>query len=466
MAEKMEKMKMRCNILDRVMCSVAMATATIVSAQPQRTYIIDFEEYAEDTPITTQYERWGVRFSAASTNAPPIVAREGNPIRAHASNNGGNDPRISSGVAGLTDPLVNGDYAIPSDLVMDFNPPITSLRLFVIDIDNQDQVTLRAFRRGSEVDFDTVNAGNARAGDAVSTRFDVSAAEIDRVVVDVGSPNGTMGYAIDFVSFTRACGVVPCRAPDVRVFQERTAGAGDFVSVGSVGYFLTSATASELYAYGVPDGDSYNGPLVTPVTDRTHLILADTADGVTLMVVHDNPVPDNNGGGRAEMRVTLTGDCTRTVRTVQDDPTNRDANDVYVRSSDGCVFTSRQSWSGENTDGCTISGLDPFGVLDVSFADVNNNSSTPVIDGLTEWRVYSSGGSPLTLDLVEGRRVRFLLVPPCPADFNNDNFLDFFDYSDYVDSFESGSPRADFNGDGFLDFFDYADFVAAFELGC
>jgi hypothetical protein len=25
---------------------------------------------------------------------------------------------------------------------------------------------------------------------------------------------------------------------------------------------------------------------------------------------------------------------------------------------------------------------------------------------------------------------------------------------------------ADFNGDGFVDFFDYLDFVAAFEIGC
>ena len=58
----------------------------------------------------------------------------------------------------------------------------------------------------------------------------------------------------------------------------------------------------------------------------------------------------------------------------------------------------------------------------------------------------------------------------CPADFNGDGFLDFFDYSDYVGCFETGTcpdgTSADFNGDGFADFFDYADFVAAFEAGC
>ena len=58
----------------------------------------------------------------------------------------------------------------------------------------------------------------------------------------------------------------------------------------------------------------------------------------------------------------------------------------------------------------------------------------------------------------------------CPADFNEDGFLDFFDYDDYVACFETGAcpagKTADFNGDQFADFFDYDDFVTAFETGC
>ena len=58
----------------------------------------------------------------------------------------------------------------------------------------------------------------------------------------------------------------------------------------------------------------------------------------------------------------------------------------------------------------------------------------------------------------------------CPADFNGDGFLDFFDYDDYVNCFETGScppgRTADFNGDDFADFFDYLDFVSGFEAGC
>lgn len=58
----------------------------------------------------------------------------------------------------------------------------------------------------------------------------------------------------------------------------------------------------------------------------------------------------------------------------------------------------------------------------------------------------------------------------CPADFNGDGFLDFFDYDDFIACFQDGicppGKDADFNGDLFVDFFDYDDFVAAFEAGC
>ncbi len=62
--------------------------------------------------------------------------------------------------------------------------------------------------------------------------------------------------------------------------------------------------------------------------------------------------------------------------------------------------------------------------------------------------------------------VEIVQLPDCLADFNQDGFLDFFDYDGYVGAFEAGTPDADFNADGFIDFFDYSDFVGAFEVGC
>jgi glucose/arabinose dehydrogenase len=58
----------------------------------------------------------------------------------------------------------------------------------------------------------------------------------------------------------------------------------------------------------------------------------------------------------------------------------------------------------------------------------------------------------------------------CPADFNGDFFLDFFDFDEFVLCFDSNTCPADrtgdFNNDGFTDFFDFDDFVTAFEAGC
>ena len=77
-------------------------------------------------------------------------------------------------------------------------------------------------------------------------------------------------------------------------------------------------------------------------------------------------------------------------------------------------------------------------------------------------------------EVVEGGQLVAFYIPElgrlCGADFNGDGFVDFFDYTAFVDCFESGlctpGTTADTNGDGFIDFFDYADFVAAFEAGC
>ena len=59
---------------------------------------------------------------------------------------------------------------------------------------------------------------------------------------------------------------------------------------------------------------------------------------------------------------------------------------------------------------------------------------------------------------------------PCPADFDSDGTVDFFDYDAFVICFEGGpcppNKTADFDGDGSADFFDYDAFVVAFEAGC
>ncbi|MDX2148011.1 MAG: hypothetical protein SFZ23_10860 [Planctomycetota bacterium] len=54
----------------------------------------------------------------------------------------------------------------------------------------------------------------------------------------------------------------------------------------------------------------------------------------------------------------------------------------------------------------------------------------------------------------------------CPADFNGDGQVDFFDYLDFAAAYGDNDPTADFNGDQQIDFFDYLDFVVAYDTPC
>jgi hypothetical protein len=71
--------------------------------------------------------------------------------------------------------------------------------------------------------------------------------------------------------------------------------------------------------------------------------------------------------------------------------------------------------------------------------------------------------NPVVRDVQDNNRI---LCIHCPADFNGDNVVDFFDYLDFVAAFDAANPSADFNGDNVVDFFDYLDFAAAFDRGC
>jgi alpha-amylase len=114
-------------------------------------------------------------------------------------------------------------------------------------------------------------------------------------------------------------------------------------------------------------------------------------------------------------------------------------------------------------------GADP---LSSTYSNVPNLCSK--IDRFDYFRTLTGlthGWHTVTLTFFEetGRgsaRTHAFFVDLCPMDFNEDGFIDFFDYDDFVSAFEQGLPTTDYNGDGFIDFFDYDEFVAAFEQGC
>jgi hypothetical protein len=452
---------------------LALSLASVASGQ-QHTIIVDFEEFAEDTKITDQYSGLGVWFATVgSASNPPIIAREGNPIRAFAAPQP--DGAMASGSAGLTDPVIGGDYAKTSDIAVSFSPPVTSVQFYAADIDSEETLTLRAYSNGSQVAVTTVNSSSSGAGDGRSTLMKVSAASIDRVVLEPRKPgNGLMGWAMDFLVFTRACEVQVCPPALVRVSQESVPNAGDFAEnfLGYTGYFLTGTDAKSLYAYNAPDVDSYNGPLFRPVTNRSHVVLATTTDAgvigheVSLLVIHDEPYSNTNGGGACEMKIQTIGDCSQNLVTVFDDPTSKDPGDKYTGASGSCEFTAKHAYSTENTDGFAIRGLDVDGSVYLSFANVDGNTNTPAISGLDSWAVVSPDGSEIMLSLQEGRRVKLDLVPPCIADFDRSGFVDLDDFVLFVTVFGDGGDAADVDRSGFVDTDDFTFFVLAFEAGC
>ncbi len=114
-------------------------------------------------------------------------------------------------------------------------------------------------------------------------------------------------------------------------------------------------------------------------------------------------------------------------------------------------------WSKDNvelTDGYTEWGSIIVGA-DTHYLTIYN-VHTPD-DGAYALTIANDCGEMKTQDAT-------LLV--CPADFNCDATVDFFDYLDFVDAFAMNVIAADWNEDGTIDFFDYLDFVDRYATGC
>ncbi len=445
----------------------AAVVASEVSAQGQKLFVVDFEGFAEGTPIGFEYIPAGVSFSMLSDPGTlPIIAVEGSPLRAFAAS--GDDNPMPEGGAGLTDPPVGSDYTNGvDDIVMEFDPPITSIRLYVADIDGSESFTVRAYDGDDEVASQTKSVGDSGTGNGVATQFFLAAPSMTRVVID--APTGdTVGYAVDFISFTRECQGQDCGAL-IELSQESAPGAGDFNAniLGNLLAYPYNSSAMSLYAYDVPEGDSWNGPILTPIADRSHLLLAETTDGMTLVIVHDRAIPDDPDGGNAETRVEVLNDADGLVRTVEDDPANLEAG-PYSGDPGDTVFTAIQRWETCCTDGYALSGFSGDWTALVEFAEVDGNSGTPPIAGLHEWVAYSADGAETPLALELNRRVRMRLVPgqDCPGDFNNDGTANSLDVLAFLNAWASGDPRADYNHDGTINTIDVITFLNVWAAGC
>ena len=433
-----------------------------------RLFTIDFEEYAEETPINTQYSALGVTFSLVGDPGFPVIVTEGSPLVGFIGS--GDDAPMASGANGLTDPLIGGDFTIGRDIAVDFDPPVTSVRLFVIDIDGNETITLRALDGMTEVTGMTRSGGQTGTGDGVSTEFFLAAERITRAELHVREK---VGFAVDFLSFTR-----PCEGPGcgrmIEISQESAPQAGDFKDhvLGFLTAYPTTSSAAVFYAHDVPEGDSWNGQSLTPMADRSHLLVADTTDGVSLVIVHDRAIPDDPDGGRAEMIFRLENDPDGAVRTVEDDPGAGEAG-PYGGDPGDSLFTATQEWSRCCTDGLVLSGLDGPWVMFVEFADTDDNAGTPAIQGMDEWVAYSADGTQIPLALEVGRRLRIRTLEVfLPEDLNEDGFVDLEDFALFAPHWQEHPcvepdfcGQSDFVEDGWVDLLDMRDFAERWLSG-
>ena len=145
-------------------------------------------------------------------------------------------------------------------------------------------------------------------------------------------------------------------------------------------------------------------------------------------------------------------------------------NGNFSPGSLGAGSATQAAWNNMNpsglsqTDSRTLGGL----VLQAKIVyDVGTGTGADGPDGLFDDPSGTASSFPQSRD--EAYRAVMYIgadIPPCLADFNHDNVVDFFDYLDFVDALSAMDPSADFNGDMVIDFFDYLDFVDAFSTGC
>mgnify|MGYP000850454557 CR=1 FL=1 len=171
-------------------------------------------------------------------------------------------------------------------------------------------------------------------------------------------------------------------------------------------------------------------------------------------------VTDDDGASASDtVVVTITSNIAPTAD-AGDDQTLVDAD------SSGSESVTLSAAGSTDSDGTIVSYVWKKGATQIA-TGASPTVSLDVGEHTIELTVTDNEGRTGT-DLVS---ITVEPAPSCPADFDGDGFVDFFDFDLYVSCFEDAQAcppgkSADFDGDGFVDFFDFDAFVTAFEAGC
>ena len=168
--------------------------------------IIDFERIDEVAPfegmsISNQFQKqFGVSFRrAAGASEPwPVIARIGSP-RIAFDRGGSTDvdtPRLASfGYFFLTDNVGTGAGSSP--LILDYAAPVSQAAGYIIDIDQNEQVSVSAYGDATTtnaLETRVIAAGDPSTGDGVATLWSFNRPSRDILRIEI-SPNGNpVGY--------------------------------------------------------------------------------------------------------------------------------------------------------------------------------------------------------------------------------------------------------------------------------
>ncbi len=250
--------------------------------------------------------------------------------------------------------------------------------------------------------------------------------------------------------------------------------------LNNVSYRVTNFASGQLTGSTVSPGNAtvrrqpaiMHWPVVDPSVIVTTHDYTDAQNYVVRFYV-GTKVTNNNNGTWTYTYAIYNLNSDRSASKFEIPCTNVTATNPYYR---GMVYHSGESadmntaWV-HTANASGISWATPF-----TFAQNANSSAlrwgATATFSVTTDTAPTTGNATLTYFKTAGTlALNGIQIPsngsvPCPADFNGDTTVDFFDYLDFVAAFSSNAANADFNADTTIDFFDYLDFVAAFSSPC
>ena len=144
----------------------------------------------------------------------------------------------------------------------------------------------------------------------------------------------------------------------------------------------------------------------------------------------------------------------RVARWFQLATTNDDTFSIEVSDNGGSTWVVANSVTG------SVSGWNLVTFQISNYVSLNNQFRVRFVTS------DNPNNSVLEAAIDALRISEMICAPACPADWNGDGVLDFFDVQAFLADFSAQNPDADLNGDGNFDFFDVQIYLGIVSAGC